>query len=304
MPVGECPAVGYSVSVPARARARFSETAFDLRRTTVLQQLGRYDPTARRGDDVFAKTYRTSTGAVARHTVRRAGDAVDIGVEVDHGNADDELEHWRRVFPIADGAAEFAPRAPSLARLHGAMPGLRIIRVPWLFDVALGAVLQQRVTFADAARSFSRLVETFGTSSSLGAAAPSAKRIARLNWNELRRLGIDAKRARTIVELAREHVRTGFLASATPLPALRDRFASIRGIGPWTTAMFLGFGAGDTDAVPVGDVHLPSLITRLLASEPRGTDARMLELLEPHRGQRFRVIRLAMSAKSARALPD
>ena len=46
------------------------------------------------------------------------------------------------------------------------------------------------------------------------------------------------------------------------------------------------------DAVSVGDFHLPNLVAFALAGEPRGDDARMLELLEPYRGQRARVIRL------------
>ena len=49
---------------------------------------------------------------------------------------------------------------------------------------------------------------------------------------------------------------------------------------------------GDPDAVSVGDYHLPSLVAWALAGEPNGTDERMLELLEPFRGQRGRVIRL------------
>ena len=42
----------------------------------------------------------------------------------------------------------------------------------------------------------------------------------------------------------------------------------------------------------VGDFHLPNLVAFALAGEPRGDDERMLELLEPYRGQRARVIRL------------
>jgi hypothetical protein len=41
--------------------------------------------------------------------------------------------------------------------------------------------------------------------------------------------------------------------------------------------------------VSVGDYHLPHLVCWALAGEPRGTDERMLELLEPYRGQRGRV---------------
>jgi len=49
---------------------------------------------------------------------------------------------------------------------------------------------------------------------------------------------------------------------------------------------------GDPDAISVGDYHLPDTEAWALAGEPRADDARMLELLEPYRGQRARVQRL------------
>jgi 3-methyladenine DNA glycosylase/8-oxoguanine DNA glycosylase len=65
----------------------------------------------------------------------------------------------------------------------------------------------------------------------------------------------------------------------------------LRGVGDWTVGSVLGPAVGDPDAVAVGDFHLKNLIAYNLAGEPRGTDDRMLELLEPYRGQRGRVIR-------------
>jgi 3-methyladenine DNA glycosylase/8-oxoguanine DNA glycosylase len=49
---------------------------------------------------------------------------------------------------------------------------------------------------------------------------------------------------------------------------------------------------GDPDAVSVGDFHLKHHVAWALAGERRGTDERMLELLEPYRGNRGRVCRL------------
>ena len=65
-----------------------------------------------------------------------------------------------------------------------------------------------------------------------------------------------------------------------------------RGIGPWTAAETARLALGDPDAVSVGDFHLPNLVCWMLSGEPRGTDERMLELLEPYRGNRGRVQRL------------
>jgi hypothetical protein len=44
--------------------------------------------------------------------------------------------------------------------------------------------------------------------------------------------------------------------------------------------------------VSVGDFHIPNMVAWALAGEPRGSDERMLELLEPYRGQRARVTRI------------
>ena len=70
------------------------------------------------------------------------------------------------------------------------------------------------------------------------------------------------------------------------------RLRAIPGIGPWTAAEVGIRAFGDPDAVSVGDFHLPNIVAWALAGEPRGTDERMLELLEPYRGQRGRVLRL------------
>ncbi len=76
----------------------------------------------------------------------------------------------------------------------------------------------------------------------------------------------------------------------------RQRLLSLPGIGEWTAAETMRLALGDPDAVSVGDYHLPGLVCRALADEPRGTDERMLELLEPYRGQRARVALLVEHA--------
>ena len=80
---------------------------------------------------------------------------------------------------------------------------------------------------------------------------------------------------------------------------VQARLERIRGIGPWTSAMVTASALGDADAVPVGDYHLPNTVAWHLAGEERGDDARMLELLEPYAGHRWRVLRLAKSGGSA-----
>ncbi len=77
-----------------------------------------------------------------------------------------------------------------------------------------------------------------------------------------------------------------------PLADARRRLTLVPGVGAWTAAEVALVALGDPDAVSVGDFHLPNQVAYALAGEARADDARMLELLEPYRGHRGRVIRL------------
>lgn len=69
-----------------------------------------------------------------------------------------------------------------------------------------------------------------------------------------------------------------------------------RRIGEWTVGSFLGYAWGESDAVILGDYDLPHLVSYVFEGKRRGTDERMLELLEPYSGQRFRLVRWLFGA--------
>jgi 3-methyladenine DNA glycosylase/8-oxoguanine DNA glycosylase len=117
----------------------------------------------------------------------------------------------------------------------------------------------------------------------------------RLDAQAFLRAGVDGQRARTLRAVAREARRLEH-ASALGRTEARAVLSTVPGCGPWTVGITLGFVLGDPDAVPIGDLHLPHEVGWALAGEPRADDRRMLELLEPFRGQRFRVLRLLLAA--------
>jgi 3-methyladenine DNA glycosylase/8-oxoguanine DNA glycosylase len=277
--------------VPA---TRLTFAPLDVQRTFAMHRLGMGDPTATLEAHRLVKTFHAGEGAV-RLCVTREAD--EVAVEAEGTGAGAVLDAWTALLPPDDGHATFAPEHPAVRRLHRGSPGLRIVAVPWRHDVACAAILQQRVTLQDARLAWKRIALAHGGRSTLGVAFPPAARVAELPGWELERLGVDPKRGRALVALAREEARRPFLAGADRR-AVEDRLLSIRGVGPWTAGMILGFGAGDPDAVLAGDLHAPRLVCWALAGEARGDDARMLELLEPFRGQRFRVTRLVLGAPS------
>lgn len=79
------------------------------------------------------------------------------------------------------------------------------------------------------------------------------------------------------------------------LPDAYRRLQAFPGVGPWTAATVALMALGDVDAVPLGDYHLPDQVSWGLAGRRRGTDERMLELLEPYRGRRALVLRLLVA---------
>jgi 3-methyladenine DNA glycosylase/8-oxoguanine DNA glycosylase len=261
-----------------------AERHFDVERTFGFHCVGRRDPTASVSAHAFAKTVETGD-AIVHHAIARDGDVVRFS----------PAAAWAGAFPLADGRDAFAPLARHIPLRYIAreFPGLRLVPVPWLFDLACSIVLQQRVTWAEAAGQFRAIAQRFGHETRV---FPTARRVARLQAFELQALGIDAQRAATLIRVARAAATGALFADPGDRDALRARLLAIPGVGPWTTEMLLGFGTGDPDAVPTGDLHLPHLVTRTLANERIGSDARMLELLEPYRGQRFRVIRLLWAA--------
>jgi 3-methyladenine DNA glycosylase/8-oxoguanine DNA glycosylase len=192
----------------------------------------------------------------------------------------------------------FRPEQPLLRRLVHNHPGLRIGRTDAVFETALFVALEQRVATRDAWHSWRGVVRTLGEPAPgpvVGLwAPPSAERIAHTPYDVFHRFGIERRRAdlmRRLAVVARRLEETVSL----PLDAAYRRFAAITGVGPWTAARIGLIALGDPDAVTIGDLHIPHMVTWALAGERRGSDERMLELLEPFRGHRGRVIRLLMA---------
>jgi 3-methyladenine DNA glycosylase/8-oxoguanine DNA glycosylase len=206
-----------------------------------------------------------------------------------------------------DPGTEFPDADPLVVRCLRSTRTTRIGASGNLYHLLLPTILAQRITAGEALRQWQRLVLALGAPAPgppeivSGVRLPPAPERLRAQpawW--FHPLGVELKRACALIEVGHHPGKLWEWATHSS-PVAAARLARLPGIGAWTIGCVLGPAFGDPDAVPVGDFHLPNLVAWNLAGEPRGDDARMLELLEPYRGQRGRV--LAALAAAGRPAP-
>ena len=222
---------------------------------------------------------------------RAAADAVDC--EAWGSGADEFLEALPALLGAHDDAADFAPADPIVAEALRRVPHLRLGRTGRVMEALIPAVIEQRVPGKDAFRAWRVLVTKFGTPAPGPApqrmrVAPPAEVWRRIPSWEFHRANVDPGRARTIVGCARRAASLERLI-AWPAEQAREALMSLPGVGIWTAAETAQRAFGDADALSVGDYHVSKMIGWTLLDRPIDDDE-MIELLEPMRPHRHRVV--------------
>ena len=149
-------------------------------------------------------------------------------------------------------------------RRRDSSPGLWAGASGDLYHALLPSIIAQRITSGEAIRQWSRLCRELGEpppGPELGLLLPPhPDRLAgRPAW-WFHPLGIEAKRARALTEVARVARRLWDWARL-PTADVAAKLRLIRGVGPWTVGSVLGPACADDDAVAIGDYHLPSIVS-------------------------------------------
>lgn len=252
---------------------------------------GPRDPTIRFEHGVVWRASRTSAGPA---TVRISRAARGWRVMAWGSGAEMALDAVPRLLGSEDDPEALRLSDRRLRELQARLRGMRFGRTDAVMASLVPAILGQKVTSIEAQRAYYGLVRQYGEAAPGPGGlwlTPRPEVIAALPYFELHPLGLEQRRAVTLIRAAE---RAGQLESAVDLEpaAALARLRSIPGIGAWTAAETARTALGDPDALSLGDFHIPHLVCWAMAGEPRGDDTRMLELLEPYRGQRARLVRI------------
>jgi 3-methyladenine DNA glycosylase/8-oxoguanine DNA glycosylase len=193
-----------------------------------------------------------------------------------------------------DDEGSFRPQQSGLAEGWRRNSGMRVPRSQAVFEALLPTVLAQKVPTDQAHHSYKTIVFELGEPAPGPVrlwVPPPAEVIARMPYWKLHRFNVERRRADVLITAARSAKRLEETA-AMDMQSAWARMQAFPGIGPWSAAKVAMIALGDADAVPLGDYHLPHIVGYALEGTARSTDERMLELLEPYRGHRARVIRL------------
>jgi 3-methyladenine DNA glycosylase/8-oxoguanine DNA glycosylase len=252
---------------------------------------GRGDPTIRFEEGSVWRAVRTAEGPACLR-ISPAGGAWRVTAWGRGGEL--AADSVPRLLGAGDDPAALVAPSGLLRDLAHRFRNVRFGRSDAVMASLLPAIVEQKVTGREAQRAWRSIVLRFGERAPGPAGLhlpPEPATLARVPYFALHPLGLEQRRAVTLIRAAE---RADWLEGAIRLSPddAMTRLRTIPGIGAWTAAETVRAALGDADAVSVGDYHTPSLVTWALAGEPRGEDARMLELLEPYRGQRARIVRL------------
>jgi 3-methyladenine DNA glycosylase/8-oxoguanine DNA glycosylase len=245
------------------------------------------------GDGIWRAT-RTPAGPA---TVHLSGGGHRVEVEAWGPGTDWALERAPALIGADDHEEGFEARHPVVAQVRRRLRGLRVGRSDAVVEALVPTVLEQKVQGIQAKRSYAGLVRVLGEPAPGPVPLllpPPPERVARLPYHVFHRFNVERRRAETVRLVTRHARRLEETTTMSPSAATR-RLRALPGVGAWTAAEVSLVALGDADAVSVGDYHLPHHVAWALAGEARADDTRMLELLEPYRGHRGRVIRLLVA---------
>lgn len=273
---------------------------YDLRQTLSCLATGPGDPAFSAEDPANIRMALRSPDGFAVLSVSQISESV-------HGTLEgDDVDYFAPHLPRMLGLDFQIPPLKGRRVLQSAAlryQGLRLPKAPLLFPRIVQVMLQQLISFRDAAKGWRTLLRRHGLKPD-GVAdvivPPTAKELARLPSHEYVDCGILPQHGRRIAAVARhaKRIESTWLSGSTSDSCSNTcrLLGKIPGIGPWTLGYLSGSSMGDADAVMPGDYSLPGQVSWFFEREAEADDDRMLEILEPFRPWRYYALLLVIKA--------
>ncbi len=164
--------------------------------------------------------------------------------------------------------------------------GLRLIKIPDLFEALCWAILGQQINIGFAYTLKQRLVENFGEAFTFDGGIywlfPTPEVVADLNPADLLRLQLNRQKADYIINLARlmrdGHISKQRLLELNSIGAAREALLQIRGVGSWTASYVLMRCLGFRSAFPFEDIGLHNALQRQLKMVQKPTVEEVREM--------------------------
>lgn len=264
------------------------EEPYDLAGTLFPIRRGSGDPTMRIENGAAWRAARTPDGPVTLLLEQMDG---AVRAMAWGAGAAWALDHAPGLIGAEDDVSAFVPHDDVMARMWKEHRSVRLTLALDVVRTLVAAILEQKVVGMEARRAWRRMTIALSEPAPGDGGLmlpPDPATVAEVAYYRFHPWGVERRRAEVIRAVCARAESLEALADVR-FDEARRRLEAMPGIGPWTAAEVMRLSFGDPDAVSVGDYHLPDIVGWALAREDRGTDERMLELLEPYRGQRGRV---------------
>ncbi|MEM7036942.1 MAG: DNA-3-methyladenine glycosylase, partial [Bacteroidota bacterium] len=183
-------------------------------------------------------------------------------------------DYVRELFDLDRDLSEFHALIDQNPILRALQPhrGLRLIRIPDLFETICWTIIGQQINLTFAYKLKARLVEATGRAHAFEGhtyhAFPSPEAVLTLSPDDLRGMQYSRQKADYILTLAQtfadNRISRAQLEGLDDYTAAHRRLVELRGIGPWSADYALLKCLGYPQAFPIADVGLHNALARVL----------------------------------------
>jgi DNA-3-methyladenine glycosylase II len=175
-----------------------------------------------------------------------------------------------------DRAAEhLAKNDPSLAIIIKSSGPCRIKPHTDHYGELVGSIVGQQLSSVAAGTIWRRVLGLFAGK------MPTPEQLIKIDDQELRGVGLSWAKVRYVKDLA-QHILDGRLdlnhIAAMPNEQIIEQLTAVKGIGEWSAHMFMIFGLGRLDVLPVGDLGVRKAVMNLYGLKEMPDPARMVTI--------------------------